>query len=279
MVNLVRSRQSNVALCLIIGLIFALVMSTVSVFAVSEEQAMHNLTTYVYGNMSQEDYTLDEGGSIKGADLFEGSPTEGYELKEDQFQQLSSKAQTQVVNDIALYSNEAVEDDKVSGVEQSTVQTWWKQLQTKQGVGSKFMTEILQNTKPDFVAANQIWQPFAGPLGVLLGIIAVATMTLLGIVMAADIMYITIPPVRMMVGEDGEKGKLAKSKIFSHDALLAVRTVEEGDGEGKQALGIYLKRRIPALILLGICLVYLINGQLYTLVGFILDLLNGFLGF
>ena len=76
---------------------------------------------------------------------------------------------------------------------------------------------------------------------------------------------------------------MCSSDLFSYDALYAVKSVEEegdgGKGRGKQSLGIYLRRRIGALILLGICLLYLVNGQLYTLVGWILDLLRGFLKF
>lgn len=275
-----KNQKSYLILSLLVAFILSMFSFTTTALAVSEEQAMNNLTTYVYGKMSQEDYTLDEGGSIKGTDLFEGSPTDGYDLKESEFKSLSSKAQSQVVSDIATYSNEAVEDDRVNGVEESTVQTWWKQLQTKQGVGSKFMGEILKNTKPDFVAANQIYKPFSGPISIAIGVIAVVMMGFLGIVMVSDIAYITLPPLRMFV-DDGN-GK-PKSRIFSNDAIYAVQVAEEGDGGNsgnkKQALGIYFKRRIGMLILLGICLLYLVQGQLYTLVGYILDIVSGFLGF
>lgn len=250
----------------------------VTASAVSEEQAMQNLTTFVYGKMSQNDYSLEKGGSVKGSELFIGSPTKGYDLDEKTFSGLSSKAQGEAVSDIARLSNEAVESPSVRGVEESTVQDWWKQLQTKDGVGSKFMGEILKNTKPDFVTANQIYEPFSGLIGTLLGLGAVLIMSFLGIVMVADIAYITLPPIRL--GVDEKKGK--GSKLFSHDALYAVQVAEEGgsgDGEKKQALGIYFKRRVVMLIILGICLLYLISGNIFTLVGYILDLVSGFLGF
>ena len=274
-------KRSHVCwISMLIAMILSLLSCNLTLLAVSEEQAMHNLTTYVYGKMSQNDYTLDEGGSIKGSDLFDGSPTDGYDLVESQFTSLSSKAQSDVVSDIATYSNAAVEDDRANGVEESTVQTWWKQLQTKQGVGSKFMNEILKNTKPDFVAANQIYKPFSGPISIAIGVIAVVMMGALGIVLVADMCYITLPPLRMFV-DDGN-GK-PKSKLFSNDAIYAVRVAEEDDGGNsgnkKQALGIYFKRRVIMLILLGICLLYLVQGQIYTLVGYILDLVSGFLGF
>ena len=283
-------KRSKSFVLTILAMICVLMIGTLSVFAdtaaqaTQDEQAKRNLTTYVYGQMSQNKYEVDGGGSLSGSDLFEGSPTDGYDLQEDEFQSLSSSAQTQVVEDIAENSYDAVDSDKAEGVTESTVQNWWKELQTKNGVGSKFMNEILKNTKSDFVTANAIYQPFSGLVGTILGLLAILICALLGIVMAADICYITLPPVRNFVAEDdNSNGKIAKSKIFSHDAIYAVQCAEDtsdgGSGGGKQALGIYLKRRIFALILLGICLLYLINGQLYTLVGWTLDILRGFLGF
>lgn len=278
--------KKTVLISVIISVLLSIFVFSKTAMAVTEEQAMQNLTTYVYGKMSQNEYTLEGGGSIKGSDLFEGKPTEGYDLIESEFTKLSSKAQSQVVSDIATYSNSAVEDDRAKGVEESTVQTWWKQLQTKEGVGSKFMNEILKNTKPDFVSANQIYQPFSGVIGTVMGVIAVFLMGFLGIVMVSDIAYITLPPVRLFVSEENNSrgGKIARSKIFSADAIYAVQVSEESGnsadgGERKQALGIYFKRRIFMLILLGICLLYLVQGQIYTLVGYILDLVSGFLGF
>lgn len=283
-------KRSKSFVLTILAMICVLMIGTLSVFAdtaaqaTQDEQAKRNLTTYVYGQMSQNKYEVDGGGSLSGSDLFEGSPTDGYDLQEDEFQSLSSSAQTQVVEDIAENSYDAVDSDKAEGVTESTVQNWWKELQTKNGVGSKFMNEILKNTKPDFVTANAIYQPFSGLVGTILGLLSILICALLGIVMAADICYITLPPVRNFVAEDdNSNGKIAKSKIFSHDAIYAVQCAEDtsdgGSGGGKQALGIYLKRRIFALILLGVCLVYLLNGALYVFVGWILSLLNGFLGF
>lgn len=255
------------------------IASSVSVFAnVSTEAASISLTTSVYSKMSSNTYELEGGGYISGKELFTGSAAKGYDLDEAKFGLLTSDAQTIVVEDIATYSNEKVGEN---GVTEQTVQNWWKQLQTKNGVGSKFLNTILENTKPDFVTANAIYKPFSGPVGTVMGLLAVAMMGFLGVVMVADICYITLPPVRLFVADDEKGDKLVKSKIFSHDALYAVQKAESDSDSGspKQALGIYLKRRIFMLIILGICLMYLVQGQIYTAVGYILDLVSGFLGF
>lgn len=279
-------RKKAFAFAMILAMLFTMFVSSIAIFAAGDAtpdaQAHRDLTIYVQSQMSNKEYAVDGGGTVEGSDLFEGSPTDGYDLNEDTFQTLTSAAQTQVVSDIAENSNAAIEETDT--VSESTVQNWWKELQTKDGVGSKFLNEILKNTKPDFVTANAIYEPFSGLVGTILGIIAVLLMAFLGIVMVCDISYIALPPVRNLVADqDGDSHKIAKSKIFSHDAIYAVQCAEStsdgGSGGGKQALGIYLKRRIVMLIILGICLLYLIQGQIYTLVGMILDLVSGFLGF
>lgn len=256
--------------------------SSSSIQATKDEQAKRALTLEVSGNLRQEKYEVDGGGYLTGEELFEGDTTEGFTINEDEFNKLTSAAQTRLVGDIAQESTNAI--DTVDGVSESTVQNWWKELQSLDGVGSKFMNEILKNTKPDFVTANAIYQPFSGAVGTIMGLLAVLLMAFLGIVIVCDICYIALPPVRNFVADgDGGNGKIAKSKMFSYDAIYAVQCAEQnsdgGSGSGKQALGIYLKRRVIMLLILGICLLYLVQGQLYTAVGWLLDLVSGFLGF
>ena len=101
----------------------------------------------------------------------------------------------------------------------------------------------------------------------------------------------TIPQFRMITGGDngggggggmhgGGGGGGRKSKIVGTQAMNAIQAEENSRGDGKQksALETYFETRIMSLVVLGLCLVYLIQGQIYILIGWILDLLNGFLG-
>lgn len=269
---------------LLLVLAAAISLMTVSAFAADDEAAKKELINYVY-NALENSYDRDGGGTVSKTELFKQNADGVWELQEDAFAKLSSSGQQDLVNDISKFSNECNDDDKAHpDVSDKTVENWWKELQSVPGAGTKFMSLILQNTKPDYVTANKIYKPFSGIIGTIMGIIAVLGMGLLGIVMVADIFYIVIPPVRMLVTDEGtgEKRK-ATSRIFSNDAIYAVQVAEDsGDAQNggkKQALGVYLKRRVPMLILLGICLMYLASGSIYVLVGKILDLVSGFLGF
>lgn len=250
-----------------------------------DQQAEDELTAHVATNISNNTYAVEGGGYLDGSELFDKEGN-GYDLNEKNFQKLTSKAQTELVADIQTWSNDALEstDSSTKNVSESTVENWFKKLQSKDGVGSKMMSLILSDTKPDFVSANKIYKPFSGVIGTILGLIAVLLMAFLGIVMVLDISYIALPPMRMFVSESQQTGKdgskSLKSNLVSNDAIYAVQTAEsESDsGSKKQALGIYLKRRIPMLILLGVCLLFLVQGEIYKLVSWILDLVSGFLG-
>ena len=250
--------------------------------AITTEQAESNLTTGIYNKMAEDKYTLEGGGNISGKELFNkksnGSSGTSYDVNEDQFKDLTKKEQQRFTTKLVEEANAQVGNN---GVTSSTVTGLLQKLQTKPGMGSKLLTEILKNTKPDYVRANNIYQPFSGIVGTFLGLGAILILAILGIVIVSDIAFITLPPYRGLMGEsDGDKKGMAKF-LVSHEATSAVREAEgsdSGQGSYKYAIGIYLRRRAIALFILGICLLYLVQGQIYVFVGFIMDLVQGFLG-
>lgn len=222
------------------------------------------------GGYGDKTYEKSGGGYYAGSSIFD----ENNDIDEEKFNELTSDAQTEFVEDFAGACNNV--NDGSENVTDETVDNWWKQLQKKKGMGSKFLSEVLSDTKPDFVTAKKWYKPFSGPIGTLLAFGSIIALALIGLVMVADILYITIPPIRLFVDDSGQEGKLPISKIFSHAAISAVRTVEDGgDGKNKHALGIYFKSRVIELIILGICLLYLVQGEIYKVVGWVLDLLSG----
>jgi hypothetical protein len=280
-------KRSFIAVMLCVMMALSLVFCLPVFAGTSSETAIKNLGKSVKSAVGSNSYSYSGGGNTTGNTLLQTDSSTGHmTIDESEFNKLSSSEQQRFLSDVVDASN-TVADKGTGGVDESTVQNWWKELQQKNGVGSKFMTVLLQDTKPDFVAANAIWKPFSGPVGVALGLGAVIIMSLIGIVIVADIAYIALPPVRIFAAEEGGGNggkKNIRSYLFSYEATNAVKIAENGGGNGgsgesKQALGIYFKRRVWMLIILGICLMYLVNGQIYTLVGWILDLVSGFLHF
>lgn len=309
-----RSNALLLSLLLILSIVVEMFASlTVRADAVTPDTILSAFVYNYYGSRKADctkTYTKSGGGAYAYTELFMyqggGAIADGGvpEVKSNdklividdvKYNELTSKAQTAFLSDLNIAAtaakNQVLEDDGVtegvaSGanrITSETVTNWYNILQSQNGVGSKFMNVVLENTKPDFVTANRIYQPMSGVVGTALGLGAILIMAFLGIVMVADISYITLPPVRIFVSDQNDsnsKGaaKIAVSKLFSYDAITAVRQAEDQDGGNKQALGIYFKRRVFMLIILGVCLLYLVQGQIYGFVGSILDLLSGVLG-
>lgn len=226
----------------------------------------------------EKTYPKEGGGSYKYSELVEKGYVNG------NFTELTSKGKENLLTDMNTYAESAVKEN--SNITNQTKTTWLTNLQQCNGVGTQLMNTILQNTKPDYATANRIYEPFSGIVGTCLALGAILIMAFLGITMVLDLSYIGIPAFRMMVGGDDKGGKDGKPKFISWEAVSAVTQAEGGnggsgqDGSGnKVAVGIYFKKRVIMLIVLGVCLLYLISGQIYTLVSWILDLVSGFLGF
>lgn len=297
-------------ICLFVTLMLVLSMSAVA-FADAEgtsNEARAELYSTAYNSTKGKQYELEQGGSIDGGQLWtiggssvgEGSlSADGSTIKdgnqmginESNYEMLSSSGKksftkdfTSSVNDqLAANEKKAATDGGYSNTmfNKGTVSTWYKSLQLNSTIGTQLMSDILAGTKPDFASAQRIYQPFSGVIGTLMGILSILIIALLGLVMVLDIAYIVLPPFRMLVGDESGNsngGKGITSHLISSNAKKAVETAENGDGD-KQALAIYFKKQVIALIILGICIMYLINGQIYTFVGWLLDLVSGFLGF
>lgn len=232
----------------------------------------------VISDNQNKTYPKEGGGSYKYSELVDDGYVNG------NFTELTSKGKESLLTDMNTYAESAVKEN--SNITNQTKTTWLTNLQQCNGVGTQLMNTILQNTKPDYATANRIYEPFSGIVGTCLALGAILIMAFLGITMVLDLSYIGIPAFRMMVGGDDKGGKDGKPKFISWEAVSAVTQAEGGnggsgqDGSGnKVAVGIYFKKRVIMLIVLGVCLLYLISGQIYTLVSWILDLVSGFLGF
>lgn len=214
-------------------------------------------------------------------------------INPDVFETLTVGAKQAYLKDVMRIANREVQHNaevQDTGITTDTVNQFLESIQNKTGMGSQLLASLLSETQPDYAKANQIYKPFSGPIGVVLGLISILIMALLGVTMALDLAYIVIPAFQLMMsGEGGDgNGQGAKgiAKIISVEARNAVQAAEGGGGAGgqngsgnKMAVGLYFKARWKGLLVLGICLLYLVQGQIYSLVAMIIDLVSGFLGF
>lgn len=242
-------------------------------------------------DVSKRRYKKKEGGTIIYTNLFNQGNTD-MPINQDALDSLTNGAKSSFLKDMLRVAYAKVEEDKNNttddAVTESTLTDYLSIIQSQAGVAGTLLASILSNVKADFIGGNRIFAPFSGPIGIGLGLISILIMALLGLTMALDLAYIVIPPFQMLMGDGtgngNESGKgFHVSGFISQEARMAVKSAEgggqAGSGEYKAAVWTYFKYRWKGLVLLGICLLYLIQGQMYSFVAWFLDLFSGLLGF
>ena len=242
-------------------------------------------------NVSKRRYKKKEGGTIMYTNLFNQGNTD-MPINQDALDSLTNGAKSSFLKDMLRVAYAKVKADKNNttddAVTESTLTDYLSIVQSQAVVAGTLLASILSNVKADFIGGNRIFAPFSGPIGTGLGLISILIMALLGLTMALDLAYIVIPPFQMLMGDGtgngNESGKgFHVSGFISQEARMAVKSAEgggqAGSGEYKAAVWTYFKYRWKGLVLLGICLLYLIQGQMYSFVAWFLDLFSGLLGF
>lgn len=138
---------------------------------------------------------------------------------------------------------------------------------------SSLVRQLSNDVTADFAHAYASFKPFTGVLGWILGIATFAIFTLLGLSIVIDISYIVIPPIQWLLLRTVES---KKPPLISAEAWNAVKE-SESKNMNKTPLSSYFKLKVKEFIVLGVCLLYLVSGQLYILVGYIVDYFQGFL--
>ena len=138
---------------------------------------------------------------------------------------------------------------------------------------ASLVRQLSNDVNADFATAYSWFKPFTGTISTLLGISALVIFTALAFMIIVDLSYLTIPLVRYWLTKDD-----GKARFVSNEAKIAIEEAEKDSSSGKTYLGVYLKRKSVQLAILSICLLYLVGGKIYVLIGYIIDSFQGFLG-
>lgn len=198
-----------------------------------------------------------------------------------------SQKQKFIENVITLANAVAYDCSKgtnLGGVTSETVNVLLEKVQNECGMGSEVLAAVLNDTQPDYTSASKIWKPFSGPISTAIGVLAIAMMALLGLTMALDCAYVVIPAFQMVL-DGGEGGESQGNKggglggLVSKAAKDAVKENNNsgGNSDSKSQIGTYFKKRWKELIVIGFCLLYLIQGQIWGLISWLINLVSGIL--
>lgn len=139
---------------------------------------------------------------------------------------------------------------------------------------SSLVRQLSNDVDADFAAAYSSFKPFSGVIGWILGTFTLVIFIMLAITIVFDVAYITIPAWQLLVGSGNTKDK---PKFTSLEAWKAVQSAEEDTSGTKTAMGLYLKTKTKQFIAIGICILYLVSGEIYHLIANIIDLFQGLL--
>lgn len=139
---------------------------------------------------------------------------------------------------------------------------------------ASLVRQLSNDVQADFAGAYTIFKPFASPLGIFLGVLTILIFVLLGLSIVIDIAWLVIPGLQWLLMTSS---KSEKPILVSVEAWEAYKQFESGNNVRKTPLSYYFKMKVKEYIVLGVCLLYLMSGKLYVLVGIIVDYFSGLL--
>ena len=126
---------------------------------------------------------------------------------------------------------------------------------------------LQSDTSADFVAAKEWFRPFSSPLSTVMGVLCLLIFIFMGFSIIFDIAYLALPFFQGLL----ERGEERKRPIgVSREAWAANKEVET-DERHRGIFSIYLGKRVPAIILMSICLGYVISGYIYDIIIYFID--------
>lgn len=141
---------------------------------------------------------------------------------------------------------------------------------------SNLVRQLSEDVRADYASAYNSFRPFTGVIGWVLGVLVMGIFIMLGLTIAIDIAYIVIPLFQNFVSSQNNG---QKPKYVSSEAWNAVKTAEQSIGNNyKEPLSTYFGTKTKQFLAIGLCLLYLVSGQIYNLLAMIIDSFQGIFG-
>lgn len=165
------------------------------------------------------------------------------------------------------FMKQALLSTKESGLDSQIKNRLYNFIADQDGTTAAAIKYLKSDTSADLVAAMTWLKPFTGVIGTILGFLCLLIFVMMSVSIVLDLAYIALPVVQVAV-ERGEPDN--RPFYISREAWSAVRDCDRSV-EYKSVPATYLKRRAGSLILIAVCLLYLVSGQIYDLFAWIID--------
>ena len=163
-----------------------------------------------------------------------------------------------------------IENSQLSQISKSKIYNF---VSNSDEATSNLVRQLSSDVKADFGRAYSSFKPFTGWIGWILGLLTLGLFLTLGLTIAVDLTYIGIPLVQNWLSQSNES---VRPKYVSLEAWNAVKAAEGSIGSGRyrEPMGVYFKAKTKQFLALGLCLLYLISGQIYNIIAQVIDMFN-----
>ncbi len=142
---------------------------------------------------------------------------------------------------------------------------------------ANLIRQLSTDVDADFAEAySKYFQKIAPQLGVIMGVMVLAVFALLGITVALDIAFITIPILQVILVPQFKNHKV---RFVSIEAVDAVQQSMESIGKDshQDAMQIYFVSKSKQFVAIAFCLLYLAGGEIYNVLASIVDYVGSFI--
>jgi hypothetical protein len=224
--------------------------------------------------------TVDEKGNVSQVSLFANTASNGaVTFNAADFEKMESAERERAMTDFANWIN-----SESHGMTVESKQAILDEVRDASDEAANLMIPVIfEGSEADLFTAFKFFQPFAGPLGVVLGVGVIIIVVLLMASTVFDLVYIGVPVMRNYLTtkqEEKSGNAMAKPWGITNDAFSAINeteaTLQNSDGKYKNAYVTYFKRRAFTYIILAICILYLMSGEIVGIISWLLNLVSGF---
>ena len=239
-------------------------------------EAIRQAITKINAEMVQQQVGPCGGGvTINGRFVADANTAEAILLNVANGSVINISINNQVYNKLNMAEKEKYMKIALNGIQNSSISVInrnkiYSFIANSDTRVSGLVRQLSEDVSVDMPAAYAWFRPFSSPISIALGVITIFIFALLGISTVIDIAFLTIPGVQLMLitmGSDNDKPKLV--------SLEAWAAYKEASVSHKSVLGLFFKKKAGQMIVLGICILYLVSGNLFALVAKIVDYFQG----
>lgn len=184
------------------------------------------------------------------------------------------------INDISVSERQEVLDAFVYALNEDSLKISVREKQAmynavRNGISditSLVVPEVLESVKPDLWGASAALYPFTGVVSTILGVITIVIILLLVLSTFCDLAYLSSSGTIESLSADAFDSE--HPPFVSREALNTAKDYYEGKLSQNIYL-LYFKKRWVTYIILAVAILYLISGQISSLIGWVLGLASG----